>query len=61
MMPTISAMTAMDFDHPPADPVAQARKWLEEATSTSCFNPHAMALATVDPDGRPSVRTVLMK
>ena len=54
-------MTAMDFDHPPADPVAQARQWFEEATATSLINPHAMALATVDPDGRPSARTVLMK
>ena len=54
-------MTAMDFDNPPADPVAQARRWLDEAATTALINPHAMSLATVDPDGTPSVRTVLLK
>ena len=54
-------MTVMDFDNPPADPVAQARCWLDEAATTALINPHAMSLATVDPDGTPSVRTVLLK
>ncbi len=54
-------MTAMDFDNPPADPVAQVTAWLEEATGTALINPHAMTLATVDPDGNPSARTVLLK
>jgi len=51
----------MDFDNPPADPVAQVTAWLEEATGTALINPHAMTLATVDPDGNPSARTVLLK
>ena len=54
-------MTAMDFDNPPADPVAQVTAWLDEAAGTALINPHAMTLATVDPDGKPSARTVLLK
>lgn len=54
-------MTAMDFDNPPADPVAQVAAWLDEAAGTPVINPHAMTLATVDPDGNPSARTVLLK
>ncbi len=54
-------MTAMDFDNPPADPVAQVAAWLDEAAGTALINPHAMTLATVDPDGNPSARTVLLK
>ena len=54
-------MTAMDFDNPPADPVAQVAAWLDEAAGTALVNPHAMTLATVDPDGNPSARTVLLK
>ena len=51
----------MDFDNPPADPVAQVRLWLDEAATTPLINPHAMSLATADPDGTLSVRTVLLK
>jgi len=54
-------MTAMDFDNPPADPVPQVKAWLDEAAGTALINPHAMTLATVDPDGNPSARTVLLK
>ena len=51
----------MDFDNPPTDPVETLRRWLEEARRTDLLNPEAMTLATVDPDGRPSARTVLLK
>lgn len=51
----------MDFDNPPADPVAQVNKWLLEAQRPDRANPNAMTLATVDPDGRPSARIVLLK
>ncbi|MHC4767958.1 MAG: pyridoxamine 5'-phosphate oxidase [Planctomycetota bacterium] len=51
----------MDFDNPPADPIAVIKQWLEEAGQTDLRTPTAMALATVDADGRPSVRTVLLK
>lgn len=51
----------MDFDHPPTDPVAQARLWFEDAKTTMLPNPNAFTLATVDADGKPSARIVLCK
>jgi len=51
----------MDFDQPPIDPVSSAQKWLKEAESIGLPNPNAMILSLVDPDGRPSARTVLLK
>jgi pyridoxamine 5'-phosphate oxidase len=43
------------------DPVAIAAAWLDEARATEPSDPNAMALATVDPDGLPNVRIVLLK
>ncbi|WP_339646342.1 pyridoxal 5'-phosphate synthase, partial [Jannaschia helgolandensis] len=43
------------------DPVAIAARWLEEATASEPEDPNAIALATVDPDGLPNVRMVLLK
>lgn len=43
------------------DPFAIARHWLGEAEHTEPNDPNAMALATVDPDGLPNVRMVLLK
>ncbi len=43
------------------DPFAIARTWLEAATASEPNDPNAMALATVDPDGMPNVRMVLLK
>lgn len=44
----------------PAEPVPVIQRWLSEAFETRAQeNPHAVALATVDPDGQPSVRMVL--
>jgi pyridoxamine 5'-phosphate oxidase len=51
----------MDFDHPPADPVALLTRWIEEARVAGLPNPNAMALATVDAGGAPSDRIVLLK
>jgi pyridoxamine 5'-phosphate oxidase len=44
-----------------ADPVALFARWLADAVSAGIHEPNAMALATADPSGRPSVRTVLLK
>lgn len=44
-----------------SDPLAQFRLWLEDACSAGMIHPTAMALATVDADGRPSARMVLLK
>ena len=43
-----------------AEPLAQFRRWFDEAAPL-VRAPEAMALATATPDGRPSVRMVLMK
>lgn len=50
-----------DFDHPPADPIEFFRRWLADAATTSLPNPNAATLATIDPDGRPSGRIVLLR
>jgi pyridoxamine 5'-phosphate oxidase len=44
-----------------SDPLAQFRRWFEEASAHNTVEPHAVALATATPDGRPSLRMVLMK
>jgi pyridoxamine 5'-phosphate oxidase len=46
---------------PPEDPVRAAAQWLGEAEALGRRNPNAMALASVDADGRPSARMVLLK
>lgn len=43
------------------DPFAIARRWLGEAEAVEPNDPNAIALATVDPDGMPNVRMVLLK
>lgn len=44
------------------DPVVQFRQWFTDATTTpEIIEPNALTLATVDPGGSPSVRTVLLK
>jgi pyridoxamine 5'-phosphate oxidase len=43
------------------DPLAQFASWYEDARERDAFEPDAMALATVDPGGAPSLRMVLMK
>jgi pyridoxamine 5'-phosphate oxidase len=43
------------------DPVVQFRRWFENVIDSDLHEPNAMILATATPDGRPSVRTVLLK
>jgi pyridoxamine 5'-phosphate oxidase len=43
-----------------ANPILQFEKWFEEGSKTA-IEPSAMALATCDENGRPSVRMVLLK
>jgi len=46
----------------PADPFELMRIWLDEAFATEALlEPHAMTLATVDAEGRPSARIVLLR
>jgi pyridoxamine 5'-phosphate oxidase len=44
-----------------ADPVALFAQWLGNAVAAGIHEPNAMALATSDASGRPSVRIVLLK
>jgi pyridoxamine 5'-phosphate oxidase len=44
----------------PLDPIPILKRWLDEAFAAGLqANPHAVSLATVDPDGGPSARMVL--
>lgn len=43
------------------DPVEQARRWIDEAIVSECLEPNAMTLSTVDADGRPESRYVLLR
>ena len=55
-------MSTLDFDNQATDPVELLHTWLEDAkVRTNLPNPNAMTLATVDQDGRPSARIVLLR
>jgi pyridoxamine 5'-phosphate oxidase len=43
------------------DPVAQFTVWFDQACHAGIIEPNAMSLATVGADGRPTLRTVLLK
>ena len=51
-----------NFEHPPPTPLDSMSEWLEDAKrDTQLPNPNAMNLATVDSNGRPSSRIVLLR
>ena len=54
-------MKSIDFDHPPIDPVETCRVWFRESETMGFANPNAMTLATVDAQGRPHARIVLLR
>jgi pyridoxamine 5'-phosphate oxidase len=43
------------------DPFSQFKEWLDEAAAAGEHEPTAMSVATVDPQGGPSVRMLLLK
>ena len=43
------------------DPMSQFKRWFDEAVTAKLPEPNAMTLATVDADGQPSARIVLLK
>lgn len=45
----------------PADPMDGVRNWIGHASASGISEPNIIHLATVDPDGRPSVRALLVK
>jgi len=55
-----TALTDSDFTES-TEPFRLFAGWLEDATRSEPNDPNAVALATVDPDGLPDVRMVLLK
>ena len=53
-------LTSSDFTTR-AEPFALFAEWLADATASEPNDPNGVALATVDPDGMPDVRMVLLK
>lgn len=51
----------MEISGLPADPMELFSHWLKEALQSGIPDPTAMTLSTVDKDGRPSSRIVLLK
>jgi pyridoxamine 5'-phosphate oxidase len=44
-----------------SDPMVLFRTWMDEAAKSEPNEANAMSVATVDPDGRPNIRMVLLK
>jgi pyridoxamine 5'-phosphate oxidase len=55
---SLGSLEAADVDR---DPVRQFEAWFAQAVEAQLPEPNAMTLATVDADGRPSARIVLIK
>lgn len=49
------------FSAPPSDPIDLFLDWIREAAAIGVHEPHAATLATVDADGVPDARTLLLK
>ncbi len=58
--PSTQVLTTGDFTDAD-DPLRLFDAWLSDAAASEANDPNAMALATVDPDGLPNVRMVLLK
>jgi pyridoxamine 5'-phosphate oxidase len=58
--PEAQGLTSGDLDEA-ADPFSLFKTWFAEAEAREPADPNAMALATVDEDGMPDARTVLLK
>jgi pyridoxamine 5'-phosphate oxidase len=56
----LNQLTSGDFTEA-EEPWALFQTWMDEAARSEPSDPNAMALATVDPDGLPNVRMVLLK
>jgi len=55
------ALASLDEAHSDADPIGQFLRWFDEALIAELSEPNAMTLATVDGDGLPDARVVLLK
>lgn len=52
---------ALDVEHLPQDPVELFLRWIRQAESAGVPEPHAATLATLDADGMPDARTLIIK
>lgn len=55
------AQASLDEQTVLRDPLLQFQQWLQAAIDVRAPEPSAMTLATVEPDGKPSTRVVLLK
>ena len=55
------ALASLDEQHADPDPIRQFQRWFNEALSAELPEPNAMTLATVDSQGLPDARMVLLK
>ena len=55
---TGTTLRRVDLSEQPLD---QFRNWLQDAVKAAVLEPYAVTLATVQPDGLPNARTVLLK
>lgn len=55
------AAAGLDESAAGVDPIALFARWLDEAVASGLHEPNAMALATADRSGAPTVRFVLLK
>lgn len=53
--------TGISIDRLAADPMEQFDRWMAEAVAAGVYEPNAMVLSTVDADGQPWSRHVLLK
>lgn len=44
-----------------ADPLEQIATWVQQADDADVYEPNGMVISTIDPDGEPSSRTVLLR
>ena len=58
--PTVRTVEAKNFTEA-VEPLALFKEWLAEAEASEPADPEAMAVATVDADGLPNVRMILLK
>lgn len=54
-------LKTFDESHLLSDPLEQFKLWFKEALESEVMEPNAMTLATVQNDGKPSARVVLLK
>jgi pyridoxamine 5'-phosphate oxidase len=54
-------LPAFDTESVPGEPFALFLSWLHEAIDAGVSEPHAMTLSTVDEEGRPDARVLILK